>query len=917
MGVQLESFSESLARDDGGLPLALEELQRRIKLGFSHRLEGAHLGLTRERYREFRGNYRAFGRTLEHRLVVPSWGEADHADYWRERFEAASGVPRLRLGNPLAFGYELGVAAHAQLYPCHGRRDAVAELCALLHLFISLFDWVTDCSPAGLVELSSVFSEETLRRLAAGLPGVRDFQEEIETVRNHDVRITLKTIGAFFANLHAAARVPADSPPWKALERLLVQAYRAEVVATGLSHLQPSPSEDLAAAKDKSVLPFEIMVAIAAVCEDQPAAGNMDDAFGLVRSIGTMVSLADDVADLLNDYSSGDANTVLLAFATRVPGGYEAAGETLGGDSPVHAEEFADRVARRLYDSVTRALSFADSASDQTTVQRVRDVIVGYGQGWLKLTGLRQHPDAAGSEKGMLRRALLTDAVAIAEGARRNGDPCPAPTDLRAALLRDDILQIVVRGLWRKLRHHRPNALCGVSPSAGPIVAGLALRAQSEQLPLKCFTIGPCGRIEGAEPDSEDRVALVDGAIGDGDDSCSALESVERSRSRVAVAAYVVNLQESGAARVRDCGVPVETLITPGELGLMVRSPLLPHLWKPVWTLDGVYDSRYGAPKSLPSSADGLIYVGSDMGYVACLTSAGDERWRFETQGPRGVVHALACGKRVFACASGGFAYCLDAQSGLVQWETRCAIGVVTSPASSPNGGVAYFSGSSEEGGGTVVALAAETGSELWRSEIPARIECSPSFDANGGRVAIGADDGCVYALDALTGEVAWRFRAGDAVKGAVATDASGRWFAGAADGRLYALDANSGALHWKKKISHSLYTRPLLCGDMVVSGGDSKRVAALKADSGEVCWVATLRGSHTGGATLVAGKWIALGCDAGTVYLLDRENGFTVWSYNTAGSIRSTPAVAGDRLLTPSSDGRLYCFGYSAEDEI
>jgi outer membrane protein assembly factor BamB len=103
------------------------------------------------------------------------------------------------------------------------------------------------------------------------------------------------------------------------------------------------------------------------------------------------------------------------------------------------------------------------------------------------------------------------------------------------------------------------------------------------------------------------------------------------------------------------------------------------------------------------------------------------------------------------------------------------------------------------------------------------------------------------------------------------------------------------------------------LCGDRVVAAGDSKFVLALKANDGEVCWVATLRGPHVGGAALLEDRWIAIGCDAGTVYLLDRENGLLVWTYQTAGSIRTTPAVLGDRFLVPCTDSRLYCFGRQA----
>jgi outer membrane protein assembly factor BamB len=69
----------------------------------------------------------------------------------------------------------------------------------------------------------------------------------------------------------------------------------------------------------------------------------------------------------------------------------------------------------------------------------------------------------------------------------------------------------------------------------------------------------------------------------------------------------------------------------------------------------------------------------------------------------------------------------------------------------------------------------------------------------------------------------------------------------------------------------------------------------ALDGDTGEV--IATLRGPHVGGAALIGRRWIAIGCDAGQVYLLDRKSGLPIWTFETSGSIRSTPDARSWRI--------------------
>jgi outer membrane protein assembly factor BamB len=70
---------------------------------------------------------------------------------------------------------------------------------------------------------------------------------------------------------------------------------------------------------------------------------------------------------------------------------------------------------------------------------------------------------------------------------------------------------------------------------------------------------------------------------------------------------------------------------------------------------------------------------------------------------------------------------------------------------------------------GQVVALDATTGNELWRYTCGAPLDSPPTY--HEGRIYIGAHDGLIYCLDAISGLLAWSFNAAPETKYMVAQD--------------------------------------------------------------------------------------------------------------------------------------------------
>ncbi len=77
-----------------------------------------------------------------------------------------------------------------------------------------------------------------------------------------------------------------------------------------------------------------------------------------------------------------------------------------------------------------------------------------------------------------------------------------------------------------------------------------------------------------------------------------------------------------------------------------------------------------------------------------------------------------------------------------------------------------------------------------------------------GGRVFTGSNDGTIYALDAHTGCVYWRYRAKALVRSGVVVGPDRRAYVGDLDANLYSLDTETGKLIWQKKLDNQPFAR-------------------------------------------------------------------------------------------------------------
>ena len=170
---------------------------------------------------------------------------------------------------------------------------------------------------------------------------------------------------------------------------------------------------------------------------------------------------------------------------------------------------------------------------------------------------------------------------------------------------------------------------------------------------------------------------------------------------------------------------------------------------------------------------------------------------------------------------------------------------------------------------------------------------------------------GDVYALDAKTGRVEWRFRTGGQVKGAL-TLSGRRLYVGSYDHYLYALRAGTGTLIWRASSQDRLggrgtfYSTPAAAYGRVYIGSTDGKVYSYGATSGKVRWSQSTHG-YVYGSPAIWNGLILVGSYSKTFFALDAATGDIVWQFKANGPISGSATVLGNVVYFSTLAGRTY----------
>jgi outer membrane protein assembly factor BamB len=214
---------------------------------------------------------------------------------------------------------------------------------------------------------------------------------------------------------------------------------------------------------------------------------------------------------------------------------------------------------------------------------------------------------------------------------------------------------------------------------------------------------------------------------------------------------------------------------------------------------------------------------------------------------------------------------------------------------------------------GSVEAVEINSGTEAWTVKVTGEVATSPAVTE--GRVFLVAEDRDtgrtrLYALDAEDGRVVWSSSPPGITLGVSSpTAADGTVYVGFGDygagvaGTVRAFDAASGALRWTQPVRgpfSGLSTLAFADGGVFVLDGDGG-VYRLDGESGKPAWDYQFPSLVTWGAPLVAGRYVYVGLDDGTIAAIDAESGHLVWQTSLRQGAIGAFAPHGDLLLAPA----------------
>jgi len=323
-----------------------------------------------------------------------------------------------------------------------------------------------------------------------------------------------------------------------------------------------------------------------------------------------------------------------------------------------------------------------------------------------------------------------------------------------------------------------------------------------------------------------------------------------------------------------------------------------------------------------------------DPGHTGIYADSGvpefhEVRWRYHTNGE--IISSPAIvGGIVYVGSNDGNLYAIDESSGQLHWKFTTSSRIPSSPA--VVGGIVYFASYD----GNFYAADAKSGKLRWKfanpgerryegthlhALLPAAETMPDPFDVYlsspviwRGTVYFGSGDGNVYAVNAASGALKWKFHTGDVVHASPAI-ALGKLYIGSWDSYFYALDATRGKELWRFKTGEDpkihnqvgIQSSATIAGGIVYFGCRDSNFYALDATTGRQRWSFSNHGSWVITSPVVKdGKVYFATSDSALFHALDAETGAPLYSIKFQWPIFGSPSIAGNTLYLPEQNGKL-----------
>lgn len=154
-----------------------------------------------------------------------------------------------------------------------------------------------------------------------------------------------------------------------------------------------------------------------------------------------------------------------------------------------------------------------------------------------------------------------------------------------------------------------------------------------------------------------------------------------------------------------------------------------------------------------------------------------------------------------------------------------------------------------------------------------------------------------------------WTFECADEIRGTPLYNRGIVYF-GSYDQHLYAVNAETGKLVWKYQTDGGIVSRPAVTEDSVFIGSEDNRLHVLSSRSGSLLWTYYTRGPIRS-SPFVAHGHVFIGSDDMSLHAVNINGGRGIWQIDTIGEIRSTPFVTQEEIYVGNESGEFYCVDF------
>jgi outer membrane protein assembly factor BamB len=288
---------------------------------------------------------------------------------------------------------------------------------------------------------------------------------------------------------------------------------------------------------------------------------------------------------------------------------------------------------------------------------------------------------------------------------------------------------------------------------------------------------------------------------------------------------------------------------------------------------------------SSPVIKDGLAYIGSeDSNLYAIRTYSGALSWKFHTEGAVSSTATIFNGS-VYFTSYDGYCYALNAVTGSELWK--------------------FKTGGEKKVGAN--GLWTMKPSDMYMEDLWDFFLSSPVIGVNGPginkgpTVYFGSSDGNLYALDATSGSLKWKFHTEGIIHSSPALYEGNIYF-GSWDTYMYAVDAQTGKEIWKFKTRdqpgyhqlEGIQASPSINDGVLYFGARDGFFYALKAKTGDSLWSFSADNSWVLTTAAIIDSTVLFGTsDTYLLYALDTKTGRKKFSMKAKGYLYSSPAIS------------------------